>query len=194
MAEKRPQRTTQRPHKDHEVPQAPVAWNSSSTPRLGPKEFHEKNLADGMVYFLVDMNSDTTPERNVTLQNKIKALDDKANKMDERTGRRIPYQKPYFKYTSIQADGTEKTFGGGLYLYSGWSETDEPRFHRNSKEDLKGKKPVYFRAKSGVQNSKVPNFSIQWEKVHMFYYKFPAEPSTVIKVDGNKKIVYSPGN
>ena len=164
------------------------AWNASNV-RPAVEEWHDKNLSEGFIFFRVGITDQSTPEQVITIQNKIKAIDEKANKIDEKTGRRIPNQKPYFRYTMIQPDGSEKPLGGGWYLYTGWSDTDDPRFHKNSKEDLKGKEPVYFRAKSAVQNSKVPNFSIQWKKVLRFYYKFPVEEDQVQKfVSGNKII------
>lgn len=164
------------------------AWNNSSS-RTTLEEWHDKNLSEGFIFFRVGITDQSTPEQIVTIQNKIKAIDEKANRVDEKTGRRIPNQKPYFRYTMIEPDGSEKPLGGGWYLYTGWSDTDDPRFHKNSKEELKGKAPVYFRAKSAVQNSKVPNFSIQWNRVHRFYYKFSAdEEQTQRFVAGNKII------
>lgn len=165
-------------------------WNSSNV-RLDVEEWHDRNLAEGFVFFRVNITGDSTPEQIVTIQNKIKAIDEKANKIDEKTGRRIPNQKPYFRYTVIQPDGTEKTIGGGWYLYTGWSDTDNPIFNKNSKAELKGKNPVYFRAKSAVQNSKVPNFSIQWQNVHRFYYKFPVDVVDSQIRAGNKIIKLS---
>jgi len=166
-------------------------WNASNT-CLDVEEWHDKNLAEGFIFFRVGITDQSTPEQIVTIQNKIKAIDEKANKIDEKTGRRIQNQKPYFRYTTIQQDGTEKPIGGGWYLYTGWSDTNDPRFHKNSKEELKGKEPVYFRAKSAVQNSTVPNFSIQWKKVHRFYYKFSVQEEKVQQfVSGNKIIKLS---
>ncbi len=163
-----------------------VPWNSAKS-RLSPEEFHEKNLEEGFVFFSVDIDN-ATDAQIVAIQNKIKLIDEKANVADEKTGRRIPHQKPYFRYTSIQPDGTENTHGGGWYLYTGWSDTNDHRFHRNSRSDLKGNEPVYFRAKSAVQNSKVPNFSIQWRNVKKFYYKFPPDSKTSTFTSGNKVI------
>ena len=170
---------------------APAAWNAASK-RPNADEFHENNLRDGFSFFTVNMNDETTAEQIVSLQNKIKALDEKANQIDERTGRRITTQKPYFRYTSIQPDGTEKVYGGGWYLYTGWSDVKDKKFQQNTKPGLKGKAPIYFRAKNAIKNSKVPNFSIQWKNVYIFYYKFPVETPYVIK-EGNKVITISPG-
>ncbi len=164
------------------------AWNASSV-RPSLEEWHAKNLSEGFIFFRVGITEQSTPEQIVTIQNKIKAIDEKANKVDPKTGRMIPKQKPYFRYTMIQPDGTEKPLGGGWYLYTGWCDTDDPRFHKNSKEELKGKEPVYFRGKSAVQNSKVPNFSIQWNKVNRFYYRFPVEEENVQKIVAGNKII-----
>jgi hypothetical protein len=163
------------------------AWNTANV-RPDLESWHEKNLSEGFVFFRVGITDQSTPEQIVTIQNKIKSIDERANKINEKSGRRIPNQKPYFKYTMIEPDGSEKPLGGGWYLYTGWSDTDDPRFHKNSKEELKGKEQVYFRAKSAVQNSKVPNFSIQWKKVHRFYYKFPVADEVQQFVAGNKII------
>ena len=162
-------------------------WNKSNE-RPDLESWHEKNLSEGFIFFRVGITNQSTPEQIVTIQNKIKAIDEKANKVDPKTGRRVSNQKPYFRYTMIEPDGSEKPLGGGWYLYSGWSDTDDPRYHKNSKEDLKGKQPVYFRAKSAVHNSKVPNFSIQWNRVHRFYYKFPVDEETQQFIAGNKII------
>jgi hypothetical protein len=165
------------------------SWNASNV-RPNLEDWHEKNLEEGFIFFRVGITDQSTAEQIVTIQNKIKAIDEKANKVDEKTGRRIPNQKPYFRYTMMQPDGSEKPLGGGWYLYTGWADTNDVRFHKNSKEELKGKEPVYFRAKSAVQNSKVPNFSIQWKNVHRFYYRFPVEEDRVQQiVSGNKKII-----
>ena len=164
------------------------AWNASSV-RPNLEEWHAKNLSEGFIFFRVGITDQSTPEQIVTIQNKIKAIDEKANKVDPKTGRMIPKQKPYFRYTMMQPDGTEKPLGGGWYLYTGWCDTDDPRFHKNSKAELKGKEPVYFRAKSAVQNSKVPNFSIQWNKVNRFYYKFPVEEENVHNIVAGNKII-----
>lgn len=163
-------------------------WNQSNV-RPDLESWHERNLLEGFIFFRVGISNQSTPEQIVTIQNKIKTIDEKANQVDAKTGKRIPNQKPYFRYTMIEPDGSEKPLGGGWYLYSGWADTDDPRYHKNSKEDLKGKQPVYFRAKSAVHNSKVPNFSIQWNKVHRFYYKFPvADNETQQFIAGNKII------
>ena len=149
--------------------EAPIALSSLHKKIQSIDEIHEKNLKDGFIYFPISRS--TTGEIDKACVSKIKKMDENSNKIDKKTGRMLPNQKPYFKYTSIQPDGSEKAHGGGWYLYSGWNDQT----------------PVYFRAKSAVRNSTVPNFSIQWNNVNRFYYKFHSD-SHVIK-DGDKEIV-----
>lgn len=165
----------------------PAAWNSSVKPRPSADEFHEKNIADGFVCFKVDLASNKTDKELEKLQNNIHKVDNRANSVDATTGKRLTNQKPFFKYTTLEPDGSEKVYGGGWYLYTGWSDTNDPRYNKNSNKDLNGKIPVYFRAKSAVRNSKIPNFSIQWNKVYRFYYRFNID-SYVVN-GGNKQIV-----
>ena len=179
--------TTQTAARNPPVTPQTGPWNASNV-RPDVEKWHDNNMKEGFVFFRVDITNESTPEQIVTIQNKIKSIDERANQIDETTGRRISNQKPYFRYTVLQADGTEKTIGGGWYLYTGWCDTDNNRFQKNSKAELKGKDPVYFRAKSAVQNSKVPNFSIQWRNVHRFYYKFPVDVVDSQIRTGNKII------
>lgn len=174
------------PQKTNQVIRA-VPWNISKK-RVSPEDFHETNLAEGFMY--IDVDIDDAHESNiVTIQNKLKAIDEKANAIDEKTGKRISNQKPYFRYTSIQPDGGVTTHGGGWYLYTGWAETDDKRFHKNCKANLKGLEPVYFRAKSAIQNTNVPNFSIQWRRVKTFYYKFSPDSKAPLHVQSGNKII-----
>ena len=85
-------------------------WNTSNV-RPDVETWHDQNLSEGFVFFRVGITNQSTPEQIVTIQNKIKAIDEKANKIDQKTGRRIPNQKPYFRYTMIESDGTEKPLG-----------------------------------------------------------------------------------
>lgn len=173
--------------------QPPTAWNPASKAREkreDPARFHKECIENGFMCIPVNISENTTAEQIVSIQNKIKEIDDRANPVHERTGKRIHAEKPYFKYTSKQPDGTIQTYGGGWYLYTGWGHTDDSRYHKNSRTELKGKTPVYFRAKSAVRGSTVPNFSIQFSKILNLYIKFQEsyEKPYVIR-GGNKTIV-----
>lgn len=156
-------------------------------------EFHEKNLDEGFLSFPVHMHK--WPRVDVQdvlqMQNDIKKLDEEANQIDPATSRRRRNQKPFFRYISVNPKtGELRCHGGGFYLYSGWSASDDDLAQRNPDETVNGTLPVYFRAKSGVMNSKVPNFSIQWNTVAMFYYK----PAAMDARGGNDELVLHEGN
>ena len=80
--------------KTSNLPQTGI-WNKSNE-RPDLESWHEKNLSEGFIFFRVGITDQSTPEQIVTIQNKIKAIDEKANKVDPKTGKRVSNQKPYF--------------------------------------------------------------------------------------------------
>lgn len=162
------------------------SWNASNV-RPALESWHQKNLDEGFSCHYVFI-AKSTKEEIVRIQNMIKEVDEIANQTDNK-GRRISNQKPYFRYTMIQPDGSEKPIGGGWYLYTGFRDTDDPRFHKNTKQELKGIEPLYLRGKSAVQHNKLPNFSVQWNKVGRFYWKpHTVKEDTLEFTEGNKTV------
>lgn len=144
------------------------------------EEFHEQNLDNGFIFFPVELwkasANGLSAEGMAQTQVKIKELDDLANPVRSTPNGPRPSagnHKPFFRYISVEKDGSMKCNGGGFYLYSGWSVSDDPLAMHTRVNELRGKVPLYFRAKSAVRGSKLPNFSVQWNKVVAFYFKPP---------------------
>ena len=147
------------------------------------KQFHENNLREGFIMFKVELYdaSMKAPELGKVKKN-IRRLDEIANPAEKHPSL-FKQKKPYFRYIAIQPDGTHKCYGGGYYLYTGWSSRDGQARDGQARDA----NPVYFRAKSAIRNSNVANFSIQWNKVAAFYYK-PAETESDLKIQHSGKV------
>tara|TARA_Y100000992_G_scaffold300965_3_gene270759 strand:+ start:330 stop:839 length:510 start_codon:yes stop_codon:yes gene_type:complete len=142
------------------------------------KQFHENNLREGFIMFKVELYDDSMKATELgKVKKNICKLDEIANPA-EKHPRLFKQKKPYFRYIAIQPDGSHKCYGGGYYLYTGWSPGGG---------QTRDAHPVYFRAKSAIRNSNVPNFSIQWNKVAAFYYK-PAEAESDLKIQHGGKV------
>ncbi len=158
------------PRKREEEALAP--WNNTVREKKTLGEFRSDCDRNGFTRIGVDMNNaNMTAAKLASLRNKIKKLDDESNVMIPNTERRDTSRRPYFKYISYSNDGkTQESHNGGFYMYTTWKDTGE------------GKIPVYFRGKNPHNKE---NFSVQWNKVVEFWYKFsdPKEYRT-IKLQG----------
>lgn len=147
------------------------------------QEFHEKNIQENFILVPVCHVDDASIESVVECRKKIKALDNLANPV--KNHRKQHVQKPFFRYISRQLDGSLKCHGGGFFLYVAWdTNTGNDVVHADGSVFSR---PVYFRAKSAVINSVLPNFSVQFDKVVSIYYQPPCtrdDPDVVVRGAG----------
>jgi hypothetical protein len=152
-------------------------------------QFHTKCIEEGFKMLPVNLWKGKLTEKEwVETQNSVNEIDIVANPPDKGKGRMPP--KPYFRYISVDQEGNFRTHGGGLYLYTGWSETDDAGARANPNQSLKGKVPVFMRMKNAAAAAaKQPNISIQWVKVVAIYYKPPERPDASITLKGSNGTV-----
>lgn len=175
------------PSEDRPAPNNPA--NNAYKSRFGNDidDFHRLCVSEGYICIPCNLQNPTEKEA-VRLQNKLYELDAKANAVDER-GRYISNQKPMFRYVSSRPNQEIKCHGGGIYLYSSFQKTKDKIWNNNPNPEINGTVPVFFRAKSAVQNTKVPNFSIQWPTVVRFYYKPVPKRQDELVLEQSGKII-----
>ena len=146
-------------------------------------EFHAKCLEDGFKMLPIHLWKQKLSDKEwIETQTNVKEIDTIANPPYK--GKMPP--KPFFRYIDVDSSGNFKARGGGLYLYSGWSESNESGANKIEEPSLRGKIPVYMRMKNAVAAaSQRANISIQWNKVVAIYYKPPEQPSSSVTFKGS---------
>ena len=146
-------------------------------------EFHTKCLEDGFKMLPIHLWKQKLSDNEwIETQKNVKEIDSIANPPYK--GKMPP--KPFFRYIDVDSAGIFNARGGGLYLYSGWSESKESGANKIEEPSLRGKIPVYMRMKNAVAAaSQKPNISIQWNKVVAIYYKPPEQPSSSVTFKGS---------
>ncbi len=146
-------------------------------------EFHAKCMKDGFKMLPIHLWKQKLSDKEwIETQTNVKEIDTIANPSYK--GKMPP--KPFFRYIDVDSAGNFKARGGGLYLYSGWSESNESGANKIEEPSLRGKIPVYMRMKNAVAAaSQRANISIQWNKVVAIYYKPPEQPSSSVTFKGS---------
>lgn len=147
------------------------------------REFHSKCLEEGFKMLPIHLwKKKLTDKEWIETQINVHEIDTIANPSYK--GKMPP--KPFFRYIDVDSSGDFKAHGGGLYLYSGWSDTNETGATKIEDPLLRGKIPVYMRMKNAVASAaQRPNISIQWNKVVAIYYKPPEKVSSSVTFKGS---------